>query len=288
MLAGMREKLDVIDRRLGSVDDAVARIETDVVADGRRLEAQRASIGEVRGELSDLRGAVGVLLRRKQGCATEIANDRNNRLRYLDTVFPGWTVVQDGAAPGRPPSSRELCEKPTTGARIVASRQGAALHFDATVIDFCDALAAFELGTVNTDNLFGRCSATPQAAGKPDDLASAVAGAIKAARDVSPSAELQLTITGHTDEVPIRGRCGNGASHNTELSELRAKAFADVLATRIQGITGLSVETEGVGDDELVSRCGVRGPESCHSRNRRIGVGVRSKRAFLLNPDNCE
>jgi len=288
MLAGMREKLDLIDRRLGDVDDAVARIETDVVADGRRLEAQRESIGEVRGELSDLRGAVGVLLRRKQGCATEIANVRNNRLRYLDTVFPGWTVVQDGAAPGRPGSSRELCEKPTTGARIVATRSGTALHFDATVIDFCDALASFELGTVNTDNLFGRCSATPQAAGKPSDLATAVAGAIKAARDVSPSAELQLTITGHTDEVPIRGRCGNGASHNTELSELRAKAFADVLATRIEGISGLTVETAGVGDDELVARCGVRGPESCHSRNRRIGVGVRSKRAFLLNPDNCE
>jgi hypothetical protein len=288
MLAGMRAKLDAIDRRLVAVDDAVARIETDVVADGRRLEAQRSSIGEVRGELSDLRGAVGVLLRRKQGCATEISNVRSNRLRYLDHVFPGWTVVQDGASSARPASSREMCEKPVTGARIVATRHGTGLHFDATVIDFCDALAPFELGIVNTDNLFGRCSSTPQAAGKPGDLATAVAGAIKAARDVSPSAELQVIITGHTDEVPIRGRCGNGASHNTELSELRAKAFADVLATRIEGVGGLVVETEGVGDDELVARCGARGPESCHARNRRIGVGVRSKRAFLLNPDNCE
>ncbi|HET6583669.1 MAG TPA: hypothetical protein VFG69_09480 [Nannocystaceae bacterium] len=288
MLAGMRAKLDLIDRRLAGVDAAVGRIETDVVADGRRLEAQRDSIGDVRGELSDLRGAVGVLLRRKQGCATEIGNVRSNRLRYLDAVFPGWTVVQDGVPPGRPGSSRELCEKPAVGARIVGTRQGTALHFDASVIDVCDALAAFELGSVNTDNLFGRCSATPQAAGKPDDLATAVGGAIKAAREVSPTAELHVTITGHTDEVPIKGRCANGATHNTELSELRAKAFADVLATRVAGITGLTIETEGVGDDELVARCGARGPEGCHARNRRIGVGVRSKRAFLLNPDNCE
>lgn len=288
MLAGMRAKIDVIHRRLGEIDDAVTRIETDVAAGGRRLEAQRDSIGDVHGELSDLRGAVGVLLRRKQGCATEITAVRNNRLRYLDSVFPGWTVVQDGSAPGRPPSSRELCEKPVTGARIVGTRSGGALHFDATVIDVCDALAPFELGAVNTDNLFERCSSTPQAAGKPGELATAVAGAIKTARDISPAAELLITITGHTDEVPIKGRCANGASHNSELSELRAKAFAEVLSTRTAGMSGLVVSTEGVGDDELVARCSVTGPQSCHSRNRRISVGVRSRRAFLLNPDNCE
>lgn len=291
-LSAMHGSLVGLERKLGDMDHKLDLLADDLAHLEQRLAIHEGIQRSTQQELRTLEQGVTVLIRRdpKAKCTKEMERVWKSRYLYLrPRVTPeSLALLGLGASAGAGQELTKDEEKALvdlcTGARkgTLDVRPGERVDSSMTVDDLCAAGRSFPLGTLRTSEMFASGKAQLNASGL--EAAEALRGAIMAASALAGAdATMKVTITGHTDQVRVKGK-GN----NEQLSDERARAFAQALS---EGSLpqGVSLEPHGVADDQATDcgRANQHNPDHpCHAQNRRVTVTLDTP-AFTMDVPNC-
>lgn len=251
----------------GGVDPAeYERLQLVKEEQARIIDDQKAQIGQLQRRVADLQSLQG-----NQGNARRLIDAKNEEIKALQRERDAYKQAYEDAAAV---IARELGrEPPTVGlgaglpSLVLTEIEGlAARNEDLFTFDPAAARLRFA-----SDALFGEEMDTLATEARPAlaRLARILAGS--AARDV------QVTVVGHTDSVPIKKEStiqmledAGKSPDNAGLSKLRAEMVASELISG--GVSPSRITTEGRGKEQPIASNATAGGRM---KNRRVEVVLK-------------